>query len=79
MSRKRRAPSRGPTGPFLVAFTVTCTYRVPVGRVGADQAIAVAREMFEVTRPEHRRAWLTGGGEAHDFQLLDTGGEPVAA
>jgi len=78
MTRKRCA-TPGLTGPFLVAFTVTCTYQVPVGRVGADQAVAVAREMFEVTRPEHRRAWLTGGGEAHDFQLLDTGGRPVVS
>lgn len=60
MARKHRAPP-GRTGPFLVAFTVTCTYQVPVGRVGADQAVALARERFEITRPEHRRAWLTGG------------------
>lgn len=67
------------TGPFLVAFSVTCTYRVPVGRVGAREAIGLAREMFEIARPEHRRAWQTGGGEARGFRVLDREGRVVVS
>lgn len=78
MARKTVTPPAR-TGPFLVAFSVTCTYRVPVGRVGAHEAIRLAREMFEITRPEHRRAWLTGAGEAHGFRVLDSEGGAVAS
>lgn len=78
MARESATPP-APTGPFLVAFSVTCTYRVPVGRIGAHEAIGLAREMFEITHPEHRRAWLTGGGVAHDFRVLDCEGRAVVS